>query len=114
MRWSEINGQWWTVPAERSKSRRRQRKPLSAAALAVLAKLDRRADPFAGCESRLSHWWLRTRPQLGLHDLRVHDCDTLPPPGDLRRRAARRDRRHAGPWRRLAAMTARYAHVADG
>jgi integrase len=115
MSWSEITGSWWIIPGERSKSRKRQRKPLSAAALGVLAKLDRRADPFAGLtESRLSHWWLRTRSPLGLNDLRVHD---------LRHAAASLAISAGVPLAAIgamlghgvnsAAMTARYSHLAD-
>ena len=38
-RWSEIDGDVWTVPGERMKAGREHRVPLSAAALAVLAKM---------------------------------------------------------------------------
>lgn len=82
MRWRDVEGSWWTIPAKHSKSRKRQRKPLSGAAIAVLAKLDRRADPFIEVtESRLSHWWLKARTQIGLEDLHIHDL------------------RHAAAWR---------------
>lgn len=47
-RWSEIDGDVWTVPAERMKAGREHRAPLSATALAVLAKM--RPDDAAPCE----------------------------------------------------------------
>lgn len=36
MRWDEIDGNVWTIPADRTKTAKRQRVPLSAAALALL------------------------------------------------------------------------------
>ena len=116
LRWSEIAGSWWTIPAERSKGRRRQRKPLSAAALAVLAKLDPRGEgPFVGLTaSRLSHWWLHARAELKLDDVHIHD---------LRHAAASLAINAGVPLAAVgallghgvnsAAMTARYSHLAD-
>ena len=115
MRWEDVNGAWWTIPAERSKSRKRQRKPLSAAALAVLGRLDRRADPFAGVtETRLSRWWIKARAELKLGDVHVHD---------LRHCAASLALNAGIPLAAVgvmlghgvnsASMTARYSHLAD-
>ena len=116
MRWVDVNGAWWTIPAERSKSGKRMRKPLSAAALAVLAKLDPRGErPFDGTtESRLSIWWLRARRDLGLEDVHVHDL----------RHAAASLALNAGislaaigallgHGVNSSAVTSRYAHLAD-
>ena len=116
MRWADVIGAWWTIPAERSKSRRKMRKPLSAAGLAVLAKLDHRGKgPFDGTtESRLSIWWLRARAELGLEDVHIHD---------LRHAAASLALNAGIPLAAVgamlghgvnsAAMTARYSHLAD-
>jgi integrase len=41
MRWSEINGSDWTLPAARNKTKVDLTRPLSAAALSVLAKMPR-------------------------------------------------------------------------
>jgi integrase len=43
-RWSEIQGDVWTVPAERTKKRKTHRIPLSKAAMALLAGLPRLSD----------------------------------------------------------------------
>ena len=115
MRWRDVEGSWWMIPAEHSKSRKRQRKPLSAAAFAVLAKLDRRADPFIELtESRLSHWWITARAEIGLEDLHIHD---------LRHAAASLAINAGVPLAAIgallghgvnsAAMTARYSHLSD-
>lgn len=116
MQWSEINGAWWTIPSSRSKSRKKLRKPMSAAALAVLAKLDRRGEgPFDRLtESRLSVWWRRVRVELDLADVHVHD---------LRHAAASLALNAGIPLAAVgallghginsAAMSARYAHLAD-
>jgi integrase len=75
MRWSDISGSWWTIPASVSKSRRQVKKPLNAAALAVLARIERRPGRVFGqvSESRLSRWWTAARAALGLGDLHLHD-----------------------------------------
>ncbi len=39
MRWSDIEGDWWTIPAEVAKNRRSHRVPLSAPALALVEEL---------------------------------------------------------------------------
>jgi integrase len=41
MRWSEIDGDWWTIPGERSKNGKSHRVPLSDLALEALAGLER-------------------------------------------------------------------------
>ena len=51
MRWDDVDGDTWTVPADRQKSRKEHRVPLSTAALDVLAQakaLDRAALVFPG------------------------------------------------------------------
>ncbi len=74
-RWSDIRDCWWHVPAEISKSRKALRKPLNAAALAVLAGLDRSGEQLFPelTPGRLSRWWLAARAELGLRDVRLHD-----------------------------------------
>ena len=71
MRWDEIHGGVWTIPAERSKNKREHRVPLSALALEILASVDR-------LEARLFPY--RPKP-LGVAGARGHD---------LRRTAASR------------------------
>jgi integrase len=44
MRWEDIDGDWWTIPAEVSKNGRSHRVPLSAPALALLEELRVAAD----------------------------------------------------------------------
>ena len=44
MRWSEIEGEAWTIPAERYKTKRENVVPLSRPALALLETLDRAAE----------------------------------------------------------------------
>jgi integrase len=39
MRWEDIDGEWWTIPAEVAKNGRSHRVPLSAPALALLEEL---------------------------------------------------------------------------
>lgn len=52
-RWEEIDGDIWTVPAERMKARREHRVPLSSAALAILAGIPR-VGPFVFPGRRLT------------------------------------------------------------
>ena len=115
-RWSDIRNGWWTVPAAVSKSKRILRKPLNAAALAVLAKLDQRADQLFPevTPSRLAKWWLSTRAELRLGDVHLHD---------LRHAAASLALNAGVPLAAVGAMlghgvnspamTARYSHLAD-
>jgi integrase len=44
LRWSEIDGDIWTLPASRSKSKRKVKRPLSAAALEVVQSMPRIID----------------------------------------------------------------------
>ena len=44
MRWDEINGNVWTIPADRTKTAKPQRVPLSTAALAVLEQARTHSD----------------------------------------------------------------------
>ena len=104
------------MPAGVSKSRKVLRKPLNAAALAVLAKLDRRgAELFPEVTpSRLSKWWVAARAELGLGDVHLHD---------LRHAAASLALNAGVPLAAVgsllghgvnsASMTARYSHLAD-
>lgn len=75
MRWSDISGNWWTVPAAHSKSAKTVRRPLNEAALEIIGKVARRGGlVFEGItEGRLSRWWQSERKALGLADLRLHD-----------------------------------------
>jgi integrase len=115
-RWSDIREGWWIVPASISKSRKAQRKPLNAAALAVLAVLDRRGEELFPelTPSRLGRWWVAARSELRLGDVRLHD---------LRHAAASLALNAGVPLAAVGAMlghgvhsatmTARYSHLAD-
>jgi integrase len=115
-RWQDIRDGWWTVPASVSKSKRVQRKPLNAAAEAVLARLDRRGEQLFPdlTPSRLGKWWLQARASLRIDDVRIHD---------LRHAAASLALNAGVPLAAVGAMlghgvnsagmTARYSHLAD-
>ena len=115
-RWSDIRDGWWTVPAAVSKSKKVLRKPLNAAALAVLAKLDRRGELLFPevTPSRLGKWWLAARAELGFADCHLHD---------LRHAAASLALNAGVPLAAVGAMlghgvnsagmTARYSHLHD-
>ena len=115
-RWQDIRDDWWHVPAAVSKSKKAQRKPLNAAALAVLANLDPRGALLFPevTPSRLGKWWLSTRAELGLGDCHLHD---------LRHAAASLALNAGVPLAAVgamlghgvnsASMTARYSHLAD-
>ena len=99
-----------------SQSRRTQRKPLNAAALTVLARLDRRGEQLFPeiTVSRLGKWWLAARAELGLGDCHLHD---------LRHASASLALNAGVPLAAVgsllghgvnsASMTARYSHLAD-
>jgi integrase len=76
MRWQDLNGgNWWTIQASVSKTKKAQRKPLNGAALATLSLVEKgTAEVFPNVtESRLSKWWLRARAELGLDGVHLHD-----------------------------------------
>ena len=73
MRRSEIDADWWTIPAERSKNKLAHRVPLSELALEVLGSVPR-------LEGRDRLFPVRPKP-IGIDDIRGHD---------LRRTAASR------------------------
>jgi integrase len=75
LRWSDISGPWWTIPASVSKSKKKVKKPLNAAALEILARVERRPGRVFSnlTESRLSKWWQKARRDLALEDLHMHD-----------------------------------------
>jgi integrase len=116
LRWADLNGSWWTVPASVSKSRKIVRRPLNQAAQTVLAKLERRNDEVFSTvtESRLSRWWLKARAELGLEDVHLHD---------LRHVSASLILNSGVPLSAIssllghgvhsASITARYSHIAD-
>ena len=84
MRWGDIDGDWWTIPAEDAKNKLPHRVPLTAAALDVLKTVKAEADDdaeyvFAGIRG--------TRQRRGALDgLNVKDVR----PHDFRRTAASR------------------------
>lgn len=82
MRWRDIDGDWWTIPAEHAKNKLPHRVPLTAAAHAVLATV--KTD--AGDESEFVFAGIRgTRQRRGALDgLKVKDVR----PHDFRRTAA--------------------------
>jgi integrase len=116
MRWSDIDGVWWTIPAAISKTGKAVKRPLNEAALAVVAKVERKgALVFEGVtESRLQKWWQRERGKIGLADVHKHD---------LRHAAASLALNAGIPLAAVgtllghgvdsAAMTKRYAHLHD-
>jgi integrase len=80
MTWAELDGTDWTLPASRNKTKQELVRPLSGAALAVLAKLPR----FAGRElvftndghraiSGFDHFKKRFDVACGVNDWRLHD-----------------------------------------
>jgi integrase len=116
LRWSDISGPWWTIPASVSKSKRQVRKPLNQAALDVLARIERRSGRVFSnvTESRLSKWWQRVRRDLALADVHLHD---------LRHCAASLALNAGMPLAAVgkllghgvnsASMSARYSHLSD-
>jgi integrase len=86
LRWSDISGSWWTIPASVAKSKKKVKKPLNAAALDILAKVENSSVTFLHVgerrpgrvffnvtESRLSKWWQKAKRDLALEDLHLHD-----------------------------------------
>ena len=117
MRWSDVRGSWWIVPAAVSKSKKAVRRPLNASALAVLAKVRPGRDQteiFAAVSAdTLRAFWDRIRADLSLADLRIHD---------LRHACASIALQAGAPLSAIAKMlghgigstaTARYARLAD-
>jgi integrase len=117
-RWCDVDlsAGWWTKPAATTKGKRTHRIPLNAAARAVLAKLDQRGDELFGgiTENRLSRWWLRTRAELKLGDLHLHDLRhasaSLMVSAGVPLYTVAKMLGHAGAG---AAITARYSHITD-
>jgi integrase len=117
LKWSDLNGgQWWTVPASVSKTKKAQRKPLNAAALATLALMPRGGDRvFEGVsESQLSKFWVSARAAIELDGVHLHD---------LRHVAASLALNSGAPLSAVSSllghgvnsgsMTARYSHMGD-
>ena len=79
MRWSEIEGERWTLPAERTKNRREHVIPLPASALALLADWPRRSGReyvFGNVGRGYSGWWKAKAAldgRCGVASWRVHD-----------------------------------------
>jgi integrase len=75
-RWSEIDGDVWTIPAERMKGGRAHRVPLTAAALALLGRSDRTSEfvfPGARPDGSLNNAaMLRALGRMGHSGLTVH------------------------------------------
>jgi integrase len=81
MRWQDIDGTWWTIPADFAKNGRSHRVPLSPQALAILKRLREGAEgpwvfpsptadgPIENPQKAVQR--LRTRSNV--HDLRLHD-----------------------------------------
>ena len=116
MRWSDAGGSWWTVPAAVSKSRKAVRRPLNAAAVDVLAKVERRGDlVFQGItEGSLRRWWSAARKQLRIADVRLHDLRHCAASLAINSGASLAVvGRMLGHGVNSAAMTARYSHIAD-
>jgi integrase len=86
IRWADLdlNGAWWTIPAERAKNRLAHRVPLSAPAVAILRQLRELngATPFvfpttrgseSGCLERVYKTVDRIRKASGVTDFTPHD-----------------------------------------
>ena len=115
-RWQDFRDGWWTVPPERSKSKRAVKRPLNGFALSVLAKLRTgNGGPFVGSTvHRLADYWRGLVRDLDLGDLHVHDLRhvaaslavnagvSLAGVGSL-----------LGHGVNSASITARYSHFAD-
>ncbi len=81
MRWQDLDGTWWTIPAEFSKNGRSHRVPLSPLALAVIERLRNRAEgpwvfpspttdrPIENPQKAAG----RLRDRSKVSDLRLHD-----------------------------------------
>jgi integrase len=113
--WSQIRDGWWTVPASIAKAGKPIRRPLNAAAKAVLDRLDRRIDEVFPevTQRRLAYAWEKVCDALGLEDVHVHD---------LRHCAASIALASGVPLQAVGAMlghavgsrvTSRYAHLVD-
>jgi integrase len=116
MRWDDLSGAWWTVPASISKSRKAVRRPLNGTAREIVGKLERRgALVFQGLsESRLDKWWQRERRAIGLDEVRLHDLRHVHASLAINAGASLASvGKLLGHGVHSAAMTARYSHLAD-
>jgi integrase len=81
MRWQDVNGAWWTIPAEVAKNGRSHRVPLSAQALAILERRrERTNDPWVFPSPTTDRpienpqkAAERLRARSNVPDLRLHD-----------------------------------------
>jgi integrase len=76
MRWSEIDGDLWTIPGSRTKNHRDQPVPLTAPALAIIGEPVHGRDHLFGRGSGFSGWSqskARLDARLGLAPWRLHD-----------------------------------------
>jgi len=81
MRWQDVNGAWWTIPAEVAKNGRSHRVPLSPQALAILERRrDSANDPWVFPSPTTDHAIEnpqkaaeRLRERSKVSDLRLHD-----------------------------------------
>ena len=80
MRWDEIEGEWWTLPSERTKNEAAHRVWLSPPARAILAELGNNSEfafpspkvPGAPIGS-INQAWERIRVRAGLEGVMRHD-----------------------------------------
>jgi integrase len=87
MRWSEINGLLWTLPASRTKNKRLHEVPLSAAAQTLLAKMPR----ISGSDFVLTTSGKKPIRDFGFAKRRIDELAPIAPPWtfhDLRRTMA--------------------------
>jgi integrase len=79
MRWSELSGSDWLLPPERNKAKHPLLRPLSAAALEVIAKTLRTSDTYVFCADGVHPFSGYTRPKekldaaSGVTGWRLHD-----------------------------------------
>jgi integrase len=107
MMWSEIEGRWWLIPAERSKNKMPHRVWLSKPAVQVLDRLRQKETAHAKEKKRKASEWVfpgrrLKRPVEGVRNVqnRIRDATGIDDfrPHDLRRTAATRMAEMGVPW----------------
>jgi integrase len=73
MTWAELEGTEWTLPAARNKTKLDLVRPLSAAAMAVLAERQKDADPFVFRKGSLSAFKKEFDQVCGVTGWTLHD-----------------------------------------
>jgi integrase len=71
MKWSDIDGEWWTIPATVAKNKLSHRVPLSSAALDILKELPPSTFVVEGARGKRQQ--AEAAAQFGIDDFRGHD-----------------------------------------